>query len=38
MIQFMKDNYGNRLGHNEQERQELEFLKSEVPRLKGLIR
>lgn len=34
----MKDNYGNRLGHNEQERQELEFLRAEVPRLKGAIK
>lgn len=33
----MKENYGNRLGQNEQERQELEFLRKEVPKIKGII-
>lgn len=38
MLAYTKDNYGNRLGHNEQERQELEFLRKEVPKIKGLIK
>jgi len=38
MLTYMKENYGNRLGYNEQERQELQFLKLEVPKLKGAIK
>jgi hypothetical protein len=38
MLDYMKKMYGNRLGYNEGERQELHFLKEEVPKLKGVIR
>jgi len=35
MLNYIKTNYGNRPGVNEGERQHLEFLRSEVQRLKG---
>jgi hypothetical protein len=38
MLNYMKENFGNRLGYNEQERQELEFLRMEVPRIKNMIK
>jgi hypothetical protein len=34
MIKYMKDNYGNRPGVNEGERQELNFLATEVEKLR----
>ena len=37
MLKYLKENYGNRPSVNESERQELEFLQSEVVRIKESI-
>ena len=34
MIQYLKENFGNRLSLNEGERAELEFLRTQVPKLR----
>lgn len=38
MLDYMKNNYGNRVGVNEASKQELDFLKSEVPKLRTFIK
>ena len=38
MLEYIKKNYGNRVGVNQAQKQELEFLQAEVPKLKTFIK